>query len=250
MLTVCLHEVFAQLHKTNSCLDILRSVRANVTEYAHCMRWSSGGHANSVADVRMSTCGTMFGEEQSCMSMSLLLCSRTPGRLHVETWAGHGDGNPSLPISQVVEIMLGCADMVDSRLPPPLFSSVSPGPGREVRNGMGWSLMGEYSQVWGMVVPGCLVVETVQFLHLLHSLIGLRKDRSLQRGRVPPTFFVLLFIFVSGEARLSGHILESRVGHCQLDCGGLSLLLMKPWCAEGDVPTAANLNLYREGLRM
>ena len=28
-----------------------------------------------------------------------------------------------------------------TRLPPPLFSSVSPGPGREVRNGMGWSLM-------------------------------------------------------------------------------------------------------------
>ena len=26
--------------------------------------------------------------------------------------------------------------------------------------------------------------------------------------------------------------------------------LMKPWCAEGDVPTAANLNLYRDGLRM
>ena len=33
---------------------------------------------------------------------------QAPGRLHVETWAGR-DGNPSLLISQVVEIMPGCA---------------------------------------------------------------------------------------------------------------------------------------------
>ena len=64
---------------------------------------------------------------------------QAPGRLHVETWAGR-HGNPSLPISQVVEIMSGCADMV-TRLPPPFISSVSPGPGREVRNLMGWSLL-------------------------------------------------------------------------------------------------------------
>ena len=64
---------------------------------------------------------------------------QAPGRLHVETWAGRNE-NPSLPISQVVEILLGCADMVNC-LPPLFFSSVSPGPGREVRNGIGWSLM-------------------------------------------------------------------------------------------------------------
>ena len=52
---------------------------------------------------------------------------QAPGKLHVETWAGR-DGNPSLPFSQVVEIMPGCADMV-TRLSPPLFSSVSPGAG-------------------------------------------------------------------------------------------------------------------------
>ena len=41
---------------------------------------------------------------------------QAPGRLHVETWAGR-NGNPSLPISQVVEILRGCADMVTC-LPP------------------------------------------------------------------------------------------------------------------------------------
>ena len=46
--------------------------------------------------------------------------------------------------------------------------------------------------------------------------------------------------------KLSGHILESGVGHCQPVCGGRAIApLVKPWCAEGEVPTAENLNLYR-----
>ena len=89
---------------------------------------------------------------------------QAPGRLHVETWAGR-DGNPSLPISQVVEIMPGCADMV-IRLLPPLFSSVSPGPGREVRNGMGWSLMEKTARSGGCSGVPC--GKAVPFLLLLH----------------------------------------------------------------------------------
>ena len=49
----------------------------------------------------------------------------------------------------------------------------------------------------------------------------------------------------TGEAPLSGHTLESGAGHCKPVCGGAIAPLMKPWCAEGEVPTAANLNLYR-----
>ena len=52
---------------------------------------------------------------------------QAPRRLHDETWAG-GVGNLSLPISPAVEIFPGCADMV-TRLPPPFFSSMSPGTG-------------------------------------------------------------------------------------------------------------------------
>ena len=62
---------------------------------------------------------------------------QAPGRLHVETWAGRG-GNPSLWISHGVDILPGCADMVTS-LPDSFLSSVSPGPGREVRNWLGWT---------------------------------------------------------------------------------------------------------------
>ena len=47
-------------------------------------------------------------------------------------------------------------------------------------------------------------------------------------------------------AQLSVHIVVRGAGHCSSGCGGLALP-MKPWCAEGDLPTAANLNLYRGG---
>ena len=64
--------------------------------------------------------------------------------------------------------------------------------------------------------------EAVHFLHLLHLRIGLRKDRSLQLGR--SSHFVRVLVHMRmGEARLSGHNLDSGVGHCSLDCGGLSL---------------------------
>ena len=96
------------------------------------------------------------------MSMSpavekLASLQQAPGRLHVETWAGLY-GNPSLPISQVVEIMSLCTDMVTC-LPPPLFSSVSPRSAEWIR----LVTDGENSQVWGMVVPGCLAGEQCFF---------------------------------------------------------------------------------------
>ena len=83
---------------------------------------------------------------------------------------------------------------------------------------------GENSQVWGVVVPGCLSGEQCIFLHLLHLPIGWRKDRSLRRGR-SLLFPRVLVHTCMGEARLSGHNLESGAGHCLIDCGGLSLPL-------------------------
>ena len=88
-----------------------------------------------------------------CPAVEKLASSQqAPGRLHVETWAGRGD-NPSLWISQEVEIIPGCADTV-VRLPSPSLSSVSPGPGREVRNWLGWTPLEKTARsgVWG---PRC-----------------------------------------------------------------------------------------------
>ena len=55
-----------------------------------------------------------------------------------------------------------------------------------------------------------------------------RRDRTTQHGRslVVPRVLVRTR---TGKAPLSGHIAP----------------LMKPWCAEGEVPTAAKMNLYR-----
>ena len=143
---------------------------------------------------------------------------QAPGRLHVETWAGR-NGNPSLPISQVVEIMSGCADMV-TRLPPPFFSSVSPGPGREVRNGMGWSFLEKTA----------------------------RSERWLFRCalRGSSAFFAFA-AFAGWEKSIFTAWAVSPLSSCSCSnlYGGAIAPLILPWCAEGDVPTAANLNLYR-----
>ena len=59
-----------------------------------------------------------------------------------------------------------------------------------------------------------------------------------------PTFCVLLFVCVLARLCYRGHTgkrcwpLLARVWRAIAP-------LMKPWCAEGEVPTAANLNLYR-----
>ena len=49
----------------------------------------------------------------------------------------------------------------------------------------------------------------------------------------------------TGEAPLSGLTLAGAAGRCLLGVWRAIAPLMKPWCAEGEVPTAANLNLYR-----
>ena len=107
------------------------------------------------------------------------------------------------------------------RLPPPFFSSVSPGPGREVRNWLGWTPLEKTARsgVWGL--RGALVGSSI-FLHLLQHVIGLCKDRFLQHGW-SPLFPRVLVHTCMDEARLSGHKLESGAGHCLIDCGGLSL---------------------------
>ena len=59
------------------------------------------------------------------------------------------------------------------------------------------------------------------FLHSLQLETGSRRDRSTQRGR-SPCYLRVLADTPMGGARLSGHKLAGDVGHCLLDCGGLS----------------------------
>ena len=123
----------------------------------------------------------------------LAFLRQAPGRLHVETWAGR-EGNPSLPISQSVEIVPRCADMV-TRLLPFFFSSVSPGPGREVWNGIGWTSLEKtaWSGVW--LFEGALSGGSA-FFAFAASASWVTKGSFLTAWAVLSTFFEFLFIRV------------------------------------------------------
>ena len=166
MLIVCVHEVFVVVV---TLIHVRTHVaRANSWGTLHAARSNSGGHVNSYRIIH----AVEFGEETKPRSTSargqvrcpavekLASLQQAPGRLHVETWAGR-EGNPSLSISQAVEILPGCADMV-TRLPPPLFFRVTWAGQRSAE----WIRLvtdGENSQVGGLVVPGCLVGEQCIF---------------------------------------------------------------------------------------
>ena len=145
---------------------------------------------------------------------------QAPGRLHDETWAGRV-GNLSLPISQVVEIVPRCADMVTCLLPP-FFSSVSPGPGREVRIGVGWTSL-EKTARSGVWVFRCTLAGISVFFALAAAGDWVKKGSFLAAWAVHLHFLRVLVHMRMGKALLSGHILGSGAGHCLIDFGGLSL---------------------------
>ena len=60
---------------------------------------------------------------------------------------------------------------------------------------------------------------TMYFLSLLQGRLG--QERVVPHSVVRP-FASLVFLFIFIKAQLSGHKLAGGVGHCLLDCGGLS----------------------------
>ena len=139
-------------------------------------------------------------------------------KLHVETWAGRKQG-PDLTISQEVEIILGCA--VTVRCPSCLSNtSVSPEPGSVTRNMLGWSQMEKTvgSGVW--LFRGALKWENVS------SLSAAGDGNAYGQGAaIGPPIGERCWPLLARLWRVIAH-------------------LMLPWCAEGDVSTAANLNFY------
>ena len=128
---------------TNSSFDT-HHARAKSWGTLHAARSNSGGHVNSYP-CTYNSCGGVrggtkprsisTGSQVGCLAVEKLASlQQAPGRLDVETWAGR-DGNPSLPISQVVEIMPGCG-YGDSPSPSSLFFRVTWG--RAEKCGMGW----------------------------------------------------------------------------------------------------------------
>ena len=99
--------------------------------------------------------------------------------------------------------MARCADATFLSLIP-FITPVLPGPGSDIRMKMVYAGVG-----WGVGFCRCLWVR----------LIGYVRDRTTQRGRFPVVPHVPVRMRTGG-AQLSGHILESGVGHCSPVCGG------------------------------
>ena len=155
-------------------------------------------------------------------------------KLHVETWAGLLQGL-DLGISQKVEIAPGCAVTVACPSCPD-NSPVSPGPGRVTRNMLGWSLMEKTDESGVWLFRGALEGEN------LFSSLFAATDR-VKKGPYHTAWWVPCGSSWHGPA-IGPHTGE----RCWLLLASLwraAAPLMKPWCAEGEVPTAANLNLYR-----
>ena len=84
----------------------------------------------------------------------------------------------------------------------------------------------------------------MRFLHLLRLPAGFGKDRSLQLGQSPP-LSSCSGSYLCGRGTAVGPQSGERCWPL-LDKLWMAIApLMKPWCAEGDVPTAANLTLHR-----
>ena len=141
-----------------------------------------------------------------------------------------------------MEIMSGCADMV-TRLLPPFFSSVLPGPGREVRNGMGWSLLEKTARSGVLLFRGALWGSSAVFAFAAFANY-VKKGSFLTAWAVTPlSSCSCSYLYGRGTA-----VRPQPGERCWPLLDGLWRAiapLMNPWCAEGDVPTAANLNLYR-----
>ena len=235
---------------TNSCCDT-HGARANACNTLHDARGNSGEHVNS-GGCTYNSCGGVRGgtkprststrDQVRCPAVEKLASlQQAPGRLHVETWAGRNK-NSNLPISQVVEIMSGCADMV-ACLPPPFFSSVSPGPGREVRNGIGWSLLEKTTRSGVWLFRGALRGNSAFFAFT--AFAGwVRKGSFLTAWAVLPLSSCSCS-YLYGRGTAIGPQSGERCWPLLDRLWRAIAPLMKPWCAEGDVPTAANLNLYR-----
>ena len=165
------------------------------------------------------------------------------GSLHVETWAG-AQGSLPLRVSQLQEYGARCA-LVSS---PSFYSDLTPvlpGPGSEIRRKLGWTQMEKTDRSGVWFFRGALQGEDL-FSSLAVSGDWVRKGSYHTAWSVP------------GDSSCScsyayGH--GTAIGsHTGKRCWALlSWLwraiapLMKPWCFEGEVPTAANLNLYRGG---
>ena len=162
-------------------------------------------------------------------------------KLHAETWEGLSR-NQGPKIFREVEIVPGC--VVQVACPSCLDDSPEPpGTGRVIGSMLGWSKLDEIERSGVWVFRGAL-----QGKNLFTSLAVV--GDWVRKGSYPTAWAVPCDSLCScSYAYGLGPAIGPHTGErCwPLPAGVWRAIapLMKPWCAEGEVPTAANLNLYR-----
>ena len=168
----------------------------------------------------------------------LAFAHQLSGSMHVETCAG-GLESPNLRIFQEQEIKGRCAV---SAFPPriPFVTPVLPGPGSDIRMMMGWKVMSktEKSGVWFFQNVGGLLGRLK--IPMLIGAVDWVWKGSYHTAWAVPSGSSCSCLYAYGRGSAIGPHTGGRVWRTIAP-------LLKPWCAEGEVPTAANLNLYRGG---
>ena len=162
-------------------------------------------------------------------------------KLHVETWAGLLK-NRGPKIFREEKIIPGCAVRVACPSCPD-YHPEPPGPGIVIRNMLGWSKLEktERSGVW--VFRGALQGENL--FSLLDAAGDWVKKGSYHTAWAVPGDSSCSCSYAYGHGPAVGPHTGRRCWPLLAGVWRAIAPLMKPWCAEGDVPTAANLNLYR-----
>ena len=238
----------------NSCGSMHGSVMHDNSSGMNVNSCGALGHKNSchvhAAEVRRGTkalsTSTRLGVR--CPAVEELASpQQAPGSLHGEVWASILQ-NQGPKIFREVEIIPGCAATVACPSCPD-HSPEPPGPDRIIRNMLGWSLM-EKNEV------GCgvwLFRGALQGKNLFSSLDvtgdWVRKG-SYHTAWAVPCDSLCTCSYAYGQGPAIGPHTGRRCWPLLEGVWRAIAPLMKPWCAEGEVPTAANLNLYRGGNRV
>ena len=162
-------------------------------------------------------------------------------KVHEEKWASLLKKQGPL-IFREVEIVPGCAVMVASPTCPDNSLELL-GPGRIIRNMLGWSQMEKTAGSWVWLFRGALQGESF-FSSLVAAGDWVRKG-SYHTAWSLPLGSSCTCPYAYGKGPAVGPYTGQRCWPLLAGVWRAIAPLMKPWCAEGEVPTAANLNLYR-----
>ena len=162
-------------------------------------------------------------------------------KLHDETWAGLLR-NQGPKIFREVDIVPGCAVAVACRSCAD-HSPEPPGPGRVVRNMLGWTQL-ENTERSGVCVFQC-VLQGVNLFSSLGAIGDWERKGSYRTAWAVPCGSSCSCSCAYGHGPAIGPHTGERCWPLLTGVWRAIAPLMQPWCAEGEVPTAANLNLYR-----